>query len=251
MTTTIDRHPFLSRPAAAAALVVCLAAVLPYVPTLNNYFVRDDFGVVELLASKPATSFPRWFYTPWTDRIWGDIADEVRPFMAVSYQITALGGAASPFLHHVMNVALHAATGLLVLLMGRWQAGLSLTASAFAATVFVLLPVQAETVAWITGRVDSMPALFYIAAFIMYARWREKGATDSRWYLGSLALFFAALFTKQTTITMVATLAASDVLLANRPVRLTWNWLKPYVPVRAHDARLHVAALRAVRPGRP
>ena len=42
---------------AAAALVVCLAAVLPYAPTLNNYFVRDDFGVVELLSTKPAGTF--------------------------------------------------------------------------------------------------------------------------------------------------------------------------------------------------
>jgi hypothetical protein len=228
--TTMDRRGALSSRVLAAALVVCLAALLPYASTLNNYFVRDDFGVVELLASKPASYFPRWFYTPWTDRIWGDIADEVRPFMAVSYQITALGGAASPFLHHAMNVALHAATGLLVLVMARWLAGLSLTSSVFAATVFVLLPVQAETVAWITGRVDSMPALFYIAAFVAYARWREKGATDSRLYVGSLALFFAALFTKQTTITMVATLVAWDVLLSNRPARPTWSWVRPYVP---------------------
>lgn len=230
MTTTVEGRSAATGSVTIAALVVCLAAVLPYVPTLNNYFVRDDFGVVELLASKPAWYFPRWFYTPWTDRIWGDIADEVRPFMAVSYQLTALGGAASPFLHHVMNVALHAATGLLVLVMARWLAGLSLTASAFAATVFVLLPVQAETVAWITGRVDSMPALFYIAAFIAYARWRQKGATDSRWYVGSLVLFFAALFTKQTTITMVATLAAWDVLADGKWQRVNGKWLRPYVP---------------------
>jgi len=233
--TTLVRRGAPSGSLLGAALVVCLAACLPYAPTLNNYFVRDDFGVVELLASKPASYFPRWFYTAWTDRIWGDVADEVRPFMAVSYQITALGGAAAPFLHHAMNVALHAAVGLLVLLMARWLIGLSLAASAFAATVFVLLPVQAETVAWITGRVDSMPALFYIAAFIAYARWRQLGARDLRWYLGSLALFFAALFTKQTTITMVATLAAWDVLADGKGQRVNgkWqirNWVWPYVP---------------------
>ena len=43
---------------ALAGLVVCLAAVIPYLSTINNYFVRDDFGVVELLASKPATLLP-------------------------------------------------------------------------------------------------------------------------------------------------------------------------------------------------
>ena len=80
-----------------AALVVCLGAVVPYVSTINNYFVRDDFGVVELLASKPATYFPRWFVSSWMDEIWGHVPDEVRPFPAVSYQLTAIGGAASPF----------------------------------------------------------------------------------------------------------------------------------------------------------
>ena len=37
---------------AFAALVVCLAAVAPYLSTINNYFVRDDFGVVELLCEQ-------------------------------------------------------------------------------------------------------------------------------------------------------------------------------------------------------
>ena len=97
-----------------AAIVVVLAAIVPYLPTLNDYFVRDDFGVVQLLAQKPASYFPRWFYTSWMDYIWGYTPDEIRPFPAVSYQLTALGGHASPLLHHVMNVLLHAANGLLI-----------------------------------------------------------------------------------------------------------------------------------------
>ena len=72
--------------------VVALAAILPYVVNLNDYFVRDDFGVVQLLAQKPFTYFPRWFVTSWMDHIWGYYPDEIRPFPAISYQITALGG---------------------------------------------------------------------------------------------------------------------------------------------------------------
>ena len=70
-----------------AALVIAVAAVVAYLSTLGNYFVRDDFGVVQLLASKPASYFPRWFYTSWMDQIWGFVPDEVRPFPAVSYQL--------------------------------------------------------------------------------------------------------------------------------------------------------------------
>ena len=79
-STVLDRR----RSAVLAVLVVCLAGSLPYLSTAHNYFVRDDFGVVKLLASKPAGYFPRWFYTSWMDDIWGHIPDEVRPFPAVS-----------------------------------------------------------------------------------------------------------------------------------------------------------------------
>ena len=214
---------------ALAGLVVCLASVVPYLSTINNYFVRDDFGVVELLASKPATYFPRWFVSAWTDEIWGGVADEVRPFPAVSYQLTALGGAASPFLHHALNIALHAANGLVVLGLALTVARLSVPASAFAAAVFVLLPVHGESVAWITGRVDTMPALFYMASFWAFAAWRAGGSRSRLWYAVSLAMLFVALFTKQTAITMVATLAAWDLLTTGWP-RPVWRSLSAYVP---------------------
>ena len=48
--------------------------------------------------------------------------------------------------------------------------------AAFAAgVVFAVLPMQTESVAWVTGRVDSMPAFFYLAAFLLYCRWRADG----------------------------------------------------------------------------
>jgi hypothetical protein len=244
MTGTI-RFDNRSRNTVLAVVAVCLAASLPYLSTVHNYFVRDDFGVVKLLASKPAGYFPRWFYTSWMDDIWGYVPDEVRPFPAVSYQLTALGGSASPVLHHVFNIALHAANGVLMFLMGRIAAGLSVPAAAFTAGVFVLLPVQAESVAWITGRVDSMPAFFYIASFLAYVMYaggsgfgvpglgfgvrrssvfeRDLGpASEARsraLYFTSLASFFVALFTKQTTITMIGTLVMWDLIVARHAPR--------------------------------
>jgi hypothetical protein len=231
--------PSSNRKTRLAALLVCVAAIAPYLSTLNGYFVRDDFGVVQLLASKPAGYFPRWFVSSWMDRIWGYNPDEIRPFPAASYQLTALGGAASPFLHHALNVLLHAANGLLVMALAQIAAGLSLPAAAFAGIVFVLLPVNVESVAWITGRVDSMPAFFYLATFLAYVLWRRRGSTG--WYLTSLVLFFVALFTKQNTITMVATLAAYDVIVGppsptgygatgRRPLMAAIAFARPYLP---------------------
>jgi hypothetical protein len=228
----MSRTAVASRPTRTvllAALIVAAAAAVPYLSTLNNYFVRDDFGVVQLLSRKPASYFPRWFVSSWMDDIWGHIPDEVRPFPAVSYQLTSLGGAASPFLHHALNVGLHVACGLLVLAIAWSVFGLGAVASTFAAVVFVLLPVHGESVAWITGRVDSMPAFFYLASFLAFARWRQGGSARATLYATSLAMLFIALFTKQTTITMVATLAAWDLLTFGWPSSL-WPWVRVYVP---------------------
>jgi hypothetical protein len=216
--------------AAFAIAIICAAAIVPYLSTVDDYFVRDDFGVVQLLAQKPWSYFPRWFYTSWMDQIWGFTPDEVRPFPAVSYQLTALGGAASPVLHHLFNIAVHAVNGLLVFWIARSAASLRAPMAAFAAVVFVVLPVHTESVAWITGRVDSLPALFYLASFLAYARWRGSGSARSSLYVASLALFFAALFTKQNTITMVGTIGAYDVLVRRIPLRPPGAFIKPYVP---------------------
>jgi hypothetical protein len=50
-------------------VIVALAAIGPYLATVDDYFVRDDFGVVQLLEQKPFSYFPRWFTSSWMDEI--------------------------------------------------------------------------------------------------------------------------------------------------------------------------------------
>lgn len=211
-----------------AAAIVVLAATLPYLPTLDNYFAQDDFGVVWLLASKPAWYFPQWFVMPWMEDIWAYTPDEIRPFVAVTYQAAAQWNPGSPVAQHLVNVALHAANALLVLGIAARVAGLGTAAAVVAAVAFAVLPMQTESVAWVTGRVDSMPAFFYLAAFYLYCRWRAEGRPAL--YFWSLAACFTALFSKQNTITLVPALMAFDLVIGRRPVRPSWDWLRPYVP---------------------
>ena len=219
--------PHLTRRRLALAAVV-LAATLPYLPTLDDYFTQDDFGVIGLLAFKPASSFPRWFVMPWMENIWEYTPDELRPFVAVTYQAAAQWNPGSAVPQHAINIALHAGNALLVLVMASRVAGLSPPAALVAAVAFAVLPMQAESVAWVTGRVDSMPAFFYLAAFVLYCRWRAEQRRAL--YLWSLAACFVALFSKQNTITLLPALVAYDLVLGRRPVQWSWTWLRPYVP---------------------
>lgn len=196
------------------ALAVVLAASLPYLSTINDYFVQDDFGTVMILTKRPWTMFPRWFTMNWMEQIWGNTPDEIRPFIAFTYQLTGKWAPHRPELHHIFNVALHVGNALLVMGIGRTAVGLSPVAAAFAGIVFAVLPSQAESAAWITGRVDSMPAFFYLATFFAYVMWRRDGRRT--WYAWSIVFFFITLFTKQNAITMPATLVAYDLLMLDR-----------------------------------
>lgn len=223
------------RPLLVAAGIVCLVTGAAYATTVGDYFLNDDFGVVALLSDKPATYFPRWFVSSWMDTIWGYHPDEIRPFPALSYQLTAWPDATSPVAHHLLNVIIHAANGLLVLALAHVVVGLRVWPATVAALLFVLLPVQSESVAWITGRVDSLPALFYLASLLAYALWR-RSATGMRLYVVSLVLGVMALFSKQNAITLAPALLAYDLLIERRRPRPVWSWLWPYLPFTAATA---------------
>lgn len=206
---------------ALAAAVIVLATFAFYAPTIHDYFTQDDFGVVGLFSQRSLAYFPRWFVVPWTEDIWGYVPDEIRPFPAVSYVVASWFGAATPEPNHLLNITLHAVNGLLVMAVAEAAGGMTVMPAAFAGLVFVLLPIQAESVAWVTGRVDSLPAFFYFASFLLYVR------GGRRW---SAALFFAALFSKQNTITMAPALVLFDWLVRRRRFEVSWQWVRPYVP---------------------
>ena len=125
-------------------------------------------------------------------------------------------------------------TASLVMAIARWLAGLSLPRRRSRRWSSCCCRCTAESVAWITGRVDSMPALFYMPRSSRMRDGGNRGATTRGRYLGSLALFFAALFTKQNTITMVATLAGLDFVAGAtdeaKRQRVDPEFALPYVP---------------------
>ena len=225
---------------AASTIVIVLAAVVLYAPTIHDYFLQDDFGVVGLFSQRPVSYFPRWFVTPWTEDIWGYVPDEIRPFPALSYVVTSWFGAAAPEPNHILNIALHAVNGLLVMWIAEAAAGLALVPAMFAGLVFVVLPIQAESVAWVTGRVDSLPTLLLLRLVSAVSSRVESAEAAHRrmqagrkGYLWSVALFFAALFSKQNTITMAPALVLFDWIVDRRRIELVVDVAAAVCAVRA------------------
>jgi hypothetical protein len=236
----------------AARLVVCLAAILPYVSTVGNYFVGDDFGFVMHLAGKPVWHFLTLFTNSWApDTIFGFTLDELRPFPAVTYQLGILAGPGTT-LHHVISIVIHAINALLVAKFAESAARLPVSAAAFAGVMFAILPVQVESVAWITGRSELLYGLFCLSSLLAWAAWRRSGARAG--YAASMIFLFAALFSKQNAIVMVAMFVLYDAFFARIKARpwsgLHWReYMSPAALVAGYLLLRHLVFSDAVRSG--
>lgn len=106
---------------------------------------------------------------------------------AIDYQLWGL----NPFGYHLTNVLLHAVNGSLVyLLCCQLRAGRA--AALLAAVLFVVHPVQVESVAWVSERKNLLSLFFFILAFLAHIRCLPTAEPRSsrwlEWGLYALAL---------------------------------------------------------------
>ncbi|HEX3877814.1 MAG TPA: tetratricopeptide repeat protein [Bryobacteraceae bacterium] len=106
--------------------------------------------------------------------------------------------------YHLINVLLHAASAMLVVLIVR---RLSLPGAWLAGFVFALHPVCVEAVAWISEQKSTLSAFLCLAALLVYLHFDDS--RDRRSYLLASALFLLALLSK----TVVAVLPAALLVI--------------------------------------
>src|SRR6266404_4988933 len=196
-----------------AAVVV--AAVLPYLDSLQGAFVFDDFGLVtQNPYASPGMPLLAWFTRPSTS---GSL---YRPLTMVSYGLNALLSP-NPLSYHLMNVALHALAALAAFSLARSLLR-STPAAGVAALLFAVHPVHTEPVANIAGRSELLAGLFSLLALACFARATAAAAGKRLWSAASLAAFAAGLLSKESafvTIALVALrwLAVGALTLAEPP----------------------------------
>lgn len=215
----------------AAVIALCLVVGLPTVRS-DNYFLGDDFGLVQHLHNLPAGRLATYFVSDWTEGIYGTRLDELRPLLAFTYWFDAhLVGAVDVKGYHATNVVLHALNALLVLGIARAIAPADPTFGVLAAALFALMPSHAEPVAWISGRVDSLAALFYLGSFLCFVRFRHT--RRRAWLVSALLVFSLGLFAKQSLVTLPVAILVFDLLGGGVPEPLGQTWrarLRQHVP---------------------
>jgi tetratricopeptide (TPR) repeat protein len=219
------------RPAAARnwtwpwlLLAACALAFLAYGPALNGTFVFDDYHLP--FADPNAAQMPAKFW------IGG-----VRPVLIATYWANFLLAGTSPPLYHLTNLVLHSVTAVLVFFLLRRlfelsSSGLNKSHALFGAALFLLHPLQTESVAYIAGRSEIVAGLFFIAAWLVFLN-RFDSETRFTTALTVLLLAGAAVLGKESAISLPAVLLATD-----------WYWRKqPFIPQLRQRAKLYLPFL--------
>jgi tetratricopeptide (TPR) repeat protein len=174
-----------------------------YGPALHSPFVLDDIYLPYAAANAPALKLTDWVHLQ-------------RPLLMLSYWVNYQMGASDPHVYHTTNVFLHFLVSMVVMfIVARlldWAgvAGRMRTALAFfAGGLFLLHPLQTESVAYIASRSEVLSVLFYYSAFAVFLYSNRDSISWPR-AIAVVALFGAAAATKEHTLTLPLLLLLTD-----------------------------------------
>ncbi len=151
--------------------------------------------------------------TSWSpSNLWGVATETVTrnygPLTIFSFLIDHTLWGKNPCGYHATNVLLHLANGVLVFLLLKQLTGNRFVAW-LAAALFLIHPVQIESVVWISSRKGLLCSLFMLWASIVRLR-PEVTAKQDAWYIG---LLIAALLSKALAIVFPPIVLLYDVLI--------------------------------------
>jgi uncharacterized membrane protein len=210
-----------------------LAALAFWVSWLNlgSAYLGDDFAYVARFIDFPWAQWPSLFVNEWSGGMWQMHLPELRPMAALSFMIDGRLFGADPLGSHITNMVLHLGGGLwvyrLTSLVSR-ETNPKAWLPLLAAALFLLSPSHAEPVAWVTGRVDSLAAFFYLGALASGMMWIK-----SRSRLGlvmSWLCFAAGVFSKEFVMTAPLLLSVWVVVVERKS---TWQFWKTVLVIIA------------------
>jgi hypothetical protein len=212
---------------------LCLVTTLVYGKTLSDYFLSDDLSFLWYAADRSQkghllVDLLSDFLSP-PDRV----SFFYRPLVDVFFTGDYLLWGVHPLGWRLTNLVLHLVNTLLVWgiieqVVGRVPRCSAFVVAGSAAAVFALRPSSPETVAWLSGRSDSLAFLGMLIALLGYLR--AKGQWGW-WYVVAIGGFLFALGSKEAGVTLpgglVALHLAGAIELTPAPGEPRWRaWVR-------------------------
>jgi tetratricopeptide (TPR) repeat protein len=203
----------------AAALFIAVLAVFWQAGSFGFLSFDDNQYIPEIPAVREGLT-PSSFWWAWTNSHVG----QWHPFTTLSFIFdSTVSGFAKALASgksmeeaykaagwfHFHNIILHGAAGAL-LFLAIHRLTRSFWRSAFAAALFALHPLRAESVAWVTERKDVLSGAFLMAILWSYAFYTEKPSSRKRHIL-LCVLFAMGLLSKPMLVTIPFVMLLLDI----------------------------------------
>jgi tetratricopeptide (TPR) repeat protein len=180
----------------AVAATAALAAFFAYAPAMGGPFLFDDTYL----------PFATGGYDDATLRDW---LRGVRPVLMLTFWANFKLFGREPFSYHVVNVLLHLANAAFVWLILRRFLRDRQELALFGAGLFLLHPLQTESVAYAASRSESLAGFFVLAAMALFVSRFDTGVGWPR-AIVVVVLFGAACMTKEQAAVFPALLLLTD-----------------------------------------
>ncbi|MCX5886505.1 MAG: tetratricopeptide repeat protein, partial [Proteobacteria bacterium] len=193
--------------------VLILIPFLIYANSFLNDFVFDDIPLIS--EDQTITSLKNIPYLLGITT--GNIS--YRPLRFISYAIDYYFWGLNPVGYHLSNILLHIASSFLVfgvvfrLSGGYWCAF-------FSALFFSINPVQTDSVVYLSGRRDILCALFYLAGFYFFLRYRKD--RKFRYLLLTFFSYLLSLSSKEMGVTLPLLLFVYDFIEVTSREKGVW-----------------------------
>lgn len=185
--------------------LVALAAAT-YAGALRGAFQYDDLYTILI-----NPHLDRW------ETFVGHLDHMVRPLLYATFLFdrSLYGNSATGY--HLLNLLLHLGSGLLVYrILTRAVTEETTHVPFWTALLFLIHPIQTETVTYISGRASGLMAFFYLLALLLYieaAARQRAGFPHLSYVFGAIFSFVLALGSKETAMTFPLALLLWDVAI--------------------------------------
>lgn len=165
----------------------------------------------------------------------------LRPVAYFTFRFNYLIGGFNPVGYQVVNITIHISNAIMLyellrcIIRQRVNSPESINNQInipfFAALLFLVHPLQTESVTLVIQRFTSLGTFFYLAAMLLYLKSKVvENVLPKRWlYISSIMALILGLFTKEIVITLPVALVMVDLILLRRPWRRTLLLLSPHL----------------------
>ncbi|MBE9544246.1 MAG: tetratricopeptide repeat protein [Proteobacteria bacterium] len=189
--------------------LLAIVVILIYADTLTTPFIFDDLNNISNNPHirVPALSFENLAWAGFNS------PETRRPVANISFALNYYFNGYNLVGYHVVNILIHLSCGILLYFLAK--ATLQTPALRFryekfgwipflAVFIWIVHPLQTQSVAYIVQRMNSMAAMFYVLSMLFYVKFRMSRASRLKWTLlaGCVISAILAFGTKEITATL-------------------------------------------------